>query len=120
MAEAIRKSTSHLSLDDQQAVQDDRLRTLRKAARFLSVSLATVYRLGHAGELEMIKTDRGLRVTQHSLDRLVENAKRVFPEGSKRRGDKRRAASEPVEEGRKRVRRKRWRLPAKPTTKPPP
>jgi excisionase family DNA binding protein len=58
---------------------DNRLRTLKDAAKFLEVSEATIYRLSKSGELELIKIGRGTRVTQASLDRYVANATRMVP-----------------------------------------
>ena len=59
------------------ADNDRRFRTIMYAARFLRVSESTIYRLGHRGEIEMLKVGRSTRVTQASLDRFIENAKRL-------------------------------------------
>ena len=55
------------------------LLTLKEACQVLDVSLRTIYRLGKAGELELIKLGGRTRVTRASIDNHIKNAKRVFP-----------------------------------------
>jgi excisionase family DNA binding protein len=56
------------------------LRTLKSAARFLGLSVSSIYRLCQSGELELVKIGpRGTRVTQTSLDQYIKTAKRVTP-----------------------------------------
>ena len=57
------------------SVEDVRLRTIKEAAQFLKVGQTTIYRLGRAGVLDLIKVGRSLRVTRFSLNRFIENAK---------------------------------------------
>jgi excisionase family DNA binding protein len=60
------------------------LRTTKSACRFLGVGLSTLYRLSKTGEIELVKIGaRGTRVTQASLDRYINNAKRVVSKRSK-------------------------------------
>jgi len=58
---------------------DRRLLSLKDAAAFLGVSKDMIYRLGRDGKLEMLKVGRNTRVTQYSLDKYVQNAKRMVP-----------------------------------------
>ena len=64
---------------DDEGDDDHRLRTIRGAARHLSVSPATIYRLGKTGELELIKIGRATRVTLTSIERYVKNAEKMVP-----------------------------------------
>ena len=53
------------------------LRTVEEAAVLLGVSTTQIYRLARRGELDLLKIGkRSTRVTQDSLNRFIENAKR--------------------------------------------
>ena len=53
------------------------LRTVEQAAVLLGVSTTQIYRLARRGELDLLKIGkRSTRVTQDSLNRFIENAKR--------------------------------------------
>lgn len=60
-----------------------RLRTLKDAADFLGVSQSQLYRLGIAGDIDLVKIGRNTRVTQASLERYVKNAQKMIPKRKK-------------------------------------
>jgi len=51
-----------------------------EVARFLSVSLKTVYRWYHSGSIEGVKTGRSLRIYRDSILKLVDGKDASFHE----------------------------------------
>jgi excisionase family DNA binding protein len=59
---------------------NDAVRTVKDAGKFLGVSSSQIYRLAKDGKLDLVKFGRrSTRVTQASLNRFVQSAERVVP-----------------------------------------